>query len=468
MVTPRIVYTKEERRRKVIGSLELLSAYGRKNSEAIAVTMRYEPDFQKVTHGDKLILFYSREPFFLSKLHYEQLSFSMQSLGWTLNVTAEEFDKVLDDFIKDLPKDAPLILRIIFRKDGRVDGTAEKAERLESLFAGLFDQIRMSQTGGTEEYTAMSRTKKFACIDSDSTLPCYSTTFDLEDTSPYDRAYRRICEYHAFLLGNNGHSTSAKDLGAVLQDLSSSPMENLSESDTEGYHAEDRDEIIDDSELSEEHWSSYALNRNDVENKLAEIAAIQKDIKEGRRAKITDEELGLDEVLPAHDPSKGLAEHLEVLKDISLYPIMYNPMHQVMSSGIWVLCFFRDGKWYTPHVSSGSRCDPLRMILLEAGLIEEAVIRVQGLEPDEDLLLISSAYGIQRARLFGEAPEELYKYTRNRKRKPPARKCGSDNVDFVARAKQTSLSLTKADPIGRKIPNTNKFKVIMKNQTSRN
>lgn len=461
MVTPRITYTKDERRRKVLGSLELISAYDRKNSEAIAVTIRYEPRLQEASHCDELTLFYSREPFFLSKLHHEQLLFSMQSLGWTLNVTEKDFNEVLDDFAKDLPKEHPMILRIIFRKNGRVDGSAEKAEHLDSVFGGLLEQIRWSQMEDTvEKHTAISETKKFACIDTDSTLPCYSTTFDLEDTRPYEKAYRRICDYHACLLGDDYQPPEAS--------VNKMNSEFGRESDTDDYPIEDRDEIIDDSELGEELRTGSALKRNDVEDKLAKVAAVQRDIKEGRRNKISDQDLGLDEVVPAYIPGSGEAEHLELLKHIELFPVMYNPMHQVMSSGIWVLCFFRDGKWYTPHVSTGSRCDPLRMVLLEAGLIEEAVIRIQGLEQDEDILLISSAYGIHRARLFGEAPEELYKYTRNRKPKPKMKTGGRQKSISAAQAELTSLSLTPEAPLGRKIPNTNVFKINVRKQRPRN
>lgn len=85
-------------------------------------------------------------------------------------------------------------------------------------------------------------------------------------------------------------------------------------------------------------------------------------------------------------------------------PILWNTQNQVIGTVAAALAVRRDGVWVTPHVQSGVVCDALRSVMLETGAIAERILLLHELKKNEEVLIISSEYGVMRGRIISEPP----------------------------------------------------------------
>lgn len=97
--------------------------------------------------------------------------------------------------------------------------------------------------------------------------------------------------------------------------------------------------------------------------------------------------------------------------------VTFNSSYGVISGCDVCIAIYREDKWYTPVFSDGAMCDPMRYMLLAAGLIVEAPLRAYDIQRNEEVIVFNSSIGILRGIIMSEPPENPQK-KRKRPNKP--------------------------------------------------
>lgn len=84
--------------------------------------------------------------------------------------------------------------------------------------------------------------------------------------------------------------------------------------------------------------------------------------------------------------------------------LLYNPKYELMSGCMVTIAIFRDGRWYTPHLASGARCDALRNFLLKQGFLAERTLALWELRTGESVLVLNPIIGIARGYIANAVP----------------------------------------------------------------
>lgn len=385
MVTPRKEYSESQTVKLLGNAIGLSKVYLRDPNLGIRLAIRYDPDIGRICLHEPSLMKYNYGGYFLLWLHYKSLRYSMKCLGWNVELAYEEFIETLNGLLMTADLNIPHVMYITVYRDGTIKANVENASSVNTMFDGFIEQFhaatamaeknveKNAEESYVDEYPEVfdsgdtlledesdtesgpsvqtSKPSLLLYIDSDPTLPSYNTTLETTNLSQYIEAHKRVSFQH---LKNQKEKNRSK------------------------------------------------AARNNVIDSLIEVQ-----VDENAKWNTLHENLEDSE-----DEGKDFALHA-IGDDIT--PLMYNTVHQLMSAGHeWCIAIFRDGKWLTPHLGAGARNDPLRMLLLELRLIEEAFLLLQGLYPYEEVLLISASHGISHGCVIGEMPTILYKYTRSR------------------------------------------------------
>lgn len=382
MVTPRKEYSESQIVKLLGNAIRLSKIYFKDSKLGIRVAVRYDPDIERICLNESSLMKYNYGGYFLLWLHYKSLRYSIKCLGWDVDLAYEELIETLNGILMSADLNIPHIIYMSVFRDGTVKANIEDASPVTTMFDGFIEQFHaassmVESTSGNQgdnnlypdvfneddivlddkndaesgPFVPTSKSSVLLYIDPDPTLPSYHTTLDTTNLSQYIEAHKRVSIQH--LMNSKEKYTSKRPSKGLNDDLIEMKVDEHATWDT-------IDETVEDFEDEEQDAALYAI-----------------------------------------------------CDDIT--PLMYNTAHQLMSAGHeWCIVVFRDGKWLTPHLGTGAKNDPLRMLLLELRIIEEAFLLLQGLYPYEEVLLISASHGIRHGCVIGEMPAILYKYTRSR------------------------------------------------------
>lgn len=122
--------------------------------------------------------------------------------------------------------------------------------------------------------------------------------------------------------------------------------------------------------------------------------------------------------------------------------VTFNSSYGVICGRDICIAVYRDEKWYTPAFTEGAMCDPMRYVLLAAGLIVEAPIKAYDIQEHEEVIVFNASIGVLRG-VFMNAPPAAPLKRRKKLTKPhtlerrTASKIISDQQNAFKQSKMT-------------------------------